>query len=460
MTSVHLRRGIRGPWLAWLVVVMPLLGEAAAQTDEPERPPFYAIRDARLVTGTGQVIDRGTIVLAEGLISGMGTEVDIPPEAWVIDGSGLTVYPGLIDALTHLGLEAEPAENGEPGRGGSERERPVIRGPEDRPATWTWKNAADLVRRRDGEIEVWRNAGFTSVMTVPSEGIFAGQAAFINLAGERSCNMVVHTPAALYVRFDSPAGSRSFPGSLMGILAYVRQVFFDAEHYQGAWSIYRASPKGLPRPTYDRTLEPVVRARKEGWPVLLPGSWAKEIARAIRLGETIGARTIIYGAHQGYEAVDRLRESKVPVLVSLKWPGRKEDADPDADIPLRVLELWDRAPSTPKACEDGGIRFAFFSDGLKTPKELLSNLRQALDAGLSEDAALRALTSSAAEICGVSDRTGSLEVGKIANLVVTQGDLFDEETKVKMVFVDGEKFVIRETEKTEPSSGKNIGGES
>jgi imidazolonepropionase-like amidohydrolase len=446
-SSPSRRRSQRERLIAALSVAACLLAAVVlVSAERPNQPPYFALRNARIVPVSGPVIENGTLVVANGLISALGTDVAIPPEAWVIDATGLTVYPGLIDALTTLGLPAEE-ERGRaatPSAGQQQPRREIAQGPEDRPATTSWENAADQIQPEDKRLENWRQAGFTSAVTAPDSGLVPGQAALINLAGERPGEMVVRTPVGLRINLAPPRGTRSFPNSLMGVFAYVKQLFIDAEHYGQASAIYENHPSGLERPAYDRTLEPVHRAVKEGWPVLLPATWAKEIHRAIRLGEEINANTLLYGAHQGYEVADVLARKKVPVLVSVKWPERPPDADPEAEEPLRELRLRDRAPSTPARFEKAGVKFAFYSDGLANPREILANVRKAIEAGLSSEAALRALTLSAAEIYGVANRLGSLEVGKIANLTVTDGDLFDEKTKVKMVFIDGRKYEVRE----------------
>ncbi|MFQ5663346.1 MAG: amidohydrolase family protein [Terriglobia bacterium] len=428
--------------LAAMLVGLPSL----SQTERPNEPRYFAIRNARLVPVSDPVIEKGTIVLANGLIQAVGTDVTIPPEAWVIEGAGLTVYPGLIDALTNLGLQAAEAAGRPPAPGQSPQPRrpKISRGPEDRPATTSWKNAADLLTTADKRLENWRKAGFTSAVTVPDNGIFPGEAAFINLAGKRPNELVVKTPVALRINFRPLHGFWSFPGSLIGVVAYVKQVFLDADQYGKAWTIYESNPRGQERPPYDRALEPIRQSRTAGWPVLIPATWAKEIRRAVRVGEAVEAKTLLYGAHQGYLVAEALASKQLPVLVSLKWPEKPKDADPEVEEPLRVLRFRDRAPSTPAALHKAGVQFAFYSDGLVNPKDILKNVKKAIEAGLPPAAALRALTLSAAEIYGVDDRLGSLEVGKLANLALADGDLFDEKTKVKMVFIDGRKYVIRE----------------
>ena len=442
---------------AGLAAVAALPGLVAAQTPSP--PPHFAIQNARIVTGAGETISSGTIVIEDGLITAVGRNVTIPAEAWVIDGEGLTVYPGLIDALTNVGLPEElraprtPVRfggfgGGRPG-GGQGEDVPFSRGPEDRPATTPWVNAADELSEDDDRVETWRNAGFTTAVVTPERGLLPGQAALINLAGERPRDMVVTTPVALRVNLSAGGQSRGYPNSLMGAFAYVKQIFFDAAHYDRAWTIYERSPQGLERPEYDRALEPLREALNTRRHVLLPGSWAREIHRAINTGEEIGVNTLVYGAHQGYQVADVLAERNVPVLLSLKWPYRSRDADPDGEDPLRVLRLYDRAPTTPAAFEAAGVQFAFYSDGIERPVNVMTNVRRAINAGLSREGALRALTMGPAEIFGVSDRLGSLEVGKIANVVMTDGDLFEEDTKVQLVFVDGRKFEVEEEEEEE-----------
>jgi imidazolonepropionase-like amidohydrolase len=278
-------------------------------------------------------------------------------------------------------------------------------------------NAADELKPDDKRVETWRNAGFTSTLAAPMTGIFPGQGAVVNLAGERPGEMVVAAPSALLITLQPVRGFGNFPDSLMGVIAYVRQVFLDANWYNQSESIYRAHPAGLERPAYDRAEIVVNDALASGRPVLLPGNTAQEMHRVLLLADRLGARTVIYGGQQGYEDADELAAAKVPLLVNLKWPEKEKDADPEAEEPLRVLRFRDRAPSSPAALQKAGVKFAFYFEGMGPPKDALKNAKKAIDAGLAADAALRAFTLSAAEILGVGDRLGSIEPGKIANLV-------------------------------------------
>jgi len=193
---------------------------------------------------------------------------------------------------------------------------------------------------------------------------------------------------------------------------------------------------------------------------LLPARSAVEIDRMIRFGAELKTPVVLYGGHEAYRAAERLAASSTPILVSLKWPERARDGDPDEPVPLRTLELWEHAQESPAALAKAGARFAFYSDGA-APRYVAKAVKRALDAGLSADAAVRAFTLGAAEIYGLEARLGSIDQGKIANLVVTDGELFREQTKVKYIFVDGEKYEpapARETPGARSESGPSTAG--
>jgi len=418
-----------------------------------------AVRNARIVTVSGPVIDQGTVVLRHGLIEAVGANVPVPPDAMVVDGEGLTVYPGLIDGLSTWGLPgaAPAAPTATAGRGGRGQTTVTTtapatpaatstraRGPEDRPATTSWLKAADEISPTDRRIETARSAGFTTAVTFPTSGIFAGQGAVIDLlSAQKPGEMVVASPAGQYISLTRGGGfgggvGGSFPGSLMGVIAYVRQIYLDAEHYKLVKEAYARDPRGMTRPEYDRALEGVLESKQ----ILLPANRLVEIDRMLRFAAELKQRAILYGAREGYrpEAADLLKKAGAPVLVSLHWPEAPRDANPEDVDSLRTLETRDKAPSAPALLQKAGVQFAFYSDGLDQPRDLQRAVKKAIDAGLSRADAVRALTLSPAEIYGVADRLGSIETGKIANLVVTKGELFDDQPRVQFIFVDGRKY--------------------
>jgi imidazolonepropionase-like amidohydrolase len=399
-------------------------------------PTSIAIRNAKIVPVSGPAFDRGTVVLRGGLIESVGANASIPADAEVIDGTGLTVYPGLIDALSTWGMPGTAAAGGRGGRGGAAaapQEAPA-KGPEDRPATTSWIKAADEIQPNDRRIETARSAGFTTAVVFPTRGIFGGQGSIINLAGDRSEEMVLVPSAGQYITMQT---QRGFPNALMGVIAYVRQMYLDADHYKLVKQAYDANPRGMQRPEYDRALEGVIESKR----ILLPANRWIEIERMAKFGAELKQPTILYGMREGFETRALGSIKNTPVLVSLKWPEKARDADPDEVELLRTLEVREKAPTSPSVLKNAGVKFAFYSDGLDAPRDIQRGVKKAMDAGLSREDALRALTLSPAEIYGVADRIGSIEKGKIANLVVTRGEIFDDRTKVEMIFIDGKKHV-------------------
>ncbi|HXN65477.1 MAG TPA: amidohydrolase family protein [Candidatus Acidoferrales bacterium] len=458
---------------ALLIVASAFAGWSALSVRHANasEPPYFAIRNARIVPVSGPVIENGTVVIAKGLIQAVGATATIPPEAEIIDGSGMTVYPGLIDAGTDVGLGATAQPAAAAGRGGgggggrgAATNAPLSMGPEDRPATTPWVEAADELKSDDARIASWREAGFTTALVLPRAGIFPGQGSIVDLRGsdlpgERVDEMVVKTPAALPINFAGGRGLyQGFPSALMGQLAYVHQVFLDAQWYANAKKVYDAHPEGIARPAYDRTdmlIEQVI-ADKEL--VLVPGNTDVDIERALKLAPQWDVKWALYGAQQGYAVPADIAAAHVPVIVNLDWPERDRDADEYAirHEQLRTLRFRDRAPGTPAALAKAGVKFAFATESSANAADILRNINKSIAAGLAPEAALKALTLDAAEILGVGAQLGSIQPGKIANLVVTSGDLFKEGTAVKWVFVDGERYEVR-PKPPEPGGGGGRG---
>jgi imidazolonepropionase-like amidohydrolase len=421
--------------------------------------PAVAIRNAKIVTVSGPVIAKGTIVVRDGLIEAVGENVQAPADAVLIEGEGLSVYPGLIDALSTWGQPgtATVVTSGGTGRGGRGAGTTTTitpaavnavpaapaRGPEDRPQTTSWVKIADEISGSDRRIDTARSAGFTTAVTFPTRGIFAGQGAVIDLlSDEKPGEMVVASPMGQYISvgrggFGGGMGG-GFPSALMGYIAYVRQIYLDADHYKLVKEAYAKDPRGMARPDYDRALEGVLDSPR----ILLPANRLVEIDRMLRLAADLKQLTILYGGRETYrpEAAALLKKWDTPLLLSMRWPEKGRDTDPEEVDSMRVLETRDKAAQAPGVLAKAGVRWAFYSDGLDQPRDLQRAVKKAIDAGLPREDALRALTLSPAQIFGVQDRLGSIEKGKIGNLVVTRGDLFDDRTRVEAIIVDGRKY--------------------
>lgn len=403
-----------------------------------EVPSSIAIKDAHVVTVSGPDLPKGTVLLRDGLIDDVGPNLTIPADAWVIDGMGLTVYPGFISGLSTWGIPQPPPTPPPATPANSNPPAPIKRahGPEDRPQTHSYERAADLVQPSDARLLFARDAGFTTSATFPENGIFGGEGAIVDFSGERPGEMVVASPAGQYIALRTAGFAAGFPNSLMGVIAYVRQSYIDLGWYKTATAIYASHRSGMKRPGYDHYLEGLAQSPR----ILLPATEAQQIDRMLDFGKELEQPFILYGLHEAYRRVDTLKQANIPVLIGLKWPSKPRDADP-AEIPdYRTLEMRDRAPEVPALLAKAGIKFGFYDDGVASAADLKKALKQALDHGLSRTDAIQALTLNAAEIYGVADRLGSLEKGKIANLVVMRGEAFADTTKVEYVFVDGQEF--------------------
>lgn len=410
----------------------------------------YAITNARVVTVSGPVIERGSVVIRDGLIAGVGANIPVPPDARVIDGTDLTIYPGLIDANTNLGI---PEPSPQPSPAGPQVGgflATLLRPPSTAPTTNSTQPpglqpetlAEDLIRPGGDAIEAERTAGITTALTVPRSGIWIGQSALINLAGETPQQMILRSPVAMHVGFTPLRGT--YPSSLLGVFSTLRQMLLDAARYREAERVYEQSPRGLRRPTQDRSLEALLPVLDGRLPVVMYADRERDIQRALDLADEFKLKVIIAGGAESWRLAARLQKNDVPVLLSLNFPKRTTAAIPEADPePLRVLRERVAAPATAGKLANAKVRFAFQSGGLGTISDLVANAARTIENGLSKDEALRAFTIRAAEIFGVADRLGSIETGKIANLTVVRGDLFDRHSRVAHVFIDGRPVDLR-----------------
>ena len=420
---------------------------AFAVVPRADAPHIYAIRDARLVTASGATIAKGTIVLRNGLIDAVGADVQVPPDATVIEGAGMTVYPGLIDMGNAAGLDAAPPTPPAnfPTTEAAERfKRSVILRPE--------LEAAKVLRPDAPELSRLASAGITSVLSTPTAGLFKGQSALVNtaspvdepqigaVADPRRGLQVVRTPVALHVALAGGGGrGGGYPVSLLGTIAFVRQSFLDAQHQQLEKQRYEKAKTGVARPTYDPSLDAIQPALSRTIPVAFEAALAREILRALTMAKEFNLDPVIAGAREADQVVADLKARNARVIFDLDYPVRPRTLPPDAEESIRELRARAQAPKTPAALEKAGVPFAFSSGNIQQPRDFVRNASRAVKEGLAADAAVRALTIGAARIAGAADRVGSLEKGKIANVIVTDGDLFEDRTRVVHVFVDGRK---------------------
>jgi imidazolonepropionase-like amidohydrolase len=416
---------------------------AGAQT----RTDVYAITNARIVTVSGAAIEKGTVVIRDGLIEAVGPNAKIPADARVLDGTGLTVYPGFFDALTSLGLSApQPQPTRGPGGGGQTPQAPQSNSnyPNGlQPEVSTF----DALKATDSLFEASRMAGFTTALSVPRDGIFNGQSAVINLAGDSVSNIVIKSPFAEHFTFRT-TGAAVYPASLMGTFSAFRQMLLDAARLQDWQKTYAANPKGMKRPEADKSLEALFPVINGTMPIVFNANLEREIVRALDLAKEFKLNAIIAGGQEAWKVASRLREQNVAVLLSLNFPKRTTAVSPESDPEdMETLRFRVETPKCAARLMQAGVRFAFQSGGLANVNDFFTNAAKATENGLPVEAAIRAMTLSSAQILGVDNRLGSIEAGKIANLTVVRGDILAKDKSITHVFIDGRLFEQKEKPK-------------
>jgi len=431
------------------VVALAVLLAPPSSAQHPAVPPTtWAITGARIEPGSGPVIEKGTIVIRDGLITAVGADVRAPADARIVDGDGLTVYPGLIDASTSLGMPSRGGGGGGGGFGGGGQTAARTGAPNS-----NYELGMQAEMRAVAELEPAANAfkaahgaGFTAALTAQSSGIFRGTSAVITLRDAPVPALVVRDGVAQHLGF-SRGGGGGFPGSLMGVFAQLRQELLDAQHYRDLKAAYARNPRGMNRPDHDPTLEALLPVLAGTIPVVMAANSEREITRALDLAKEFGLKPIIAGGREAYKVTDRLRAENVPVLLDIDFPrrtaptGGRAAANEDP-VPERMDVLRDRVelPKSPGRLAGAGVRFVIASGNDYT--NFLGNARHAVEAGLDPLRALKAMTIDPATLFGIGDRLGSIEVGKIANLTLVKGGLFDESAKIAQLFVDGNQIEI------------------
>lgn len=411
-----------------------------------EPPGVYALTGGTVHPVSSPDIPNGIVIIRDGLIEAAGAGIAIPPDAAVIDVKGMHVYPGLIDAQTSLGFPSPPSGRGRRGGGGGAR--PQTPQP-SLPETSAAYLAARNVNLSEDDADAKRATGVTTIVTVPAYGIFNGQSIVLNLGTGEPESRIVRDPAALQISF-APRPAWTFPDSLMGVIAYIRQSFMDAQQYAAAHAIYDKSPAGLQRPSDSAVLAALAPVLHKDLPVVFVADSDLMIRRAALIANEFGIRYIISGGRQAYLMGDELKRAGAPVLISVHWPLAPTDKEEREEQPLRLIRERQLAPTSPSVLAKSGVLFALVSGPAKTG-EYIGGIRKAIENGLSSDDALRATTINPARILGVDRQLGSIERGKIANLVVSDKAIFEKEAKVKRVFVDGREVRL-------PSDEKKAGG--
>jgi len=404
--------------LCLLISKLPLHSVVAQQPSN-----VYAIRNAKIVTVTGAVIERGTVLIRDGKIAEVGARVALPVNAKVIDATGLSVYPGMIDCGTSLGLTEI---------GSIQETRDTTELGDFNPHM----RAIVAVQPHSELIPVSRANGITTAITRPSGRLVSGQAALINLDGWTWQEMTLKTPAAMameYPRAPRGRGAAFLPAEATANvaqlrdrqLAALRTKLEDAQAYAKAKEA-RAADKSLPARPVDHVLEALIPVVKGEMPVLMVANSEREIKGAIEIADKYKLKLIISGADEAWKVAAQLKEKNIPVIIG-----------PVTDLPNNEDDDYDLNYSHAAKLHKAGVRFAFQTDNAAYVRNLPYQAGTSAAFGLPKDEALKAVTIYPAQIFGVDKLIGSIEVGKVANLIVTDGDPLEFKTSVKHMFING-----------------------
>jgi imidazolonepropionase-like amidohydrolase len=400
---------------------------------------YHALTNARVVVSPGRVLDNATVVIRNGIIQSVGSGA-APAGARVWDLTGQTVYPGFVDAHADLGMSEVP-EGGDVG--------PTHWNPQVRAWYATESTLTDDVGRR----AALRSQGFGAALAVPKQGLFRGSAAVVDLSDDGVRERILRPSIVQSIGFNrSFQLGGSYPNSPMGTIALMEQTLMDAEWYIRAWDAYEASGRSFLPPETSAALAALEDVVNGNQPVLFEAGSEEEYFRAYRIADEYGLDAWFRGSGDEYRIIDVLSGRTEPLIIPLDFPDAPDVGDPEQalDADLGELRHWYLAPTSPAQLADAGIDFAITSDGLSSLNEFLPNVRVAVARGLSPDAALAALTTTPARYLGIENTHGTIAQGKVANLVVSEGDLFTEQATVRDVWVEGRVYGVTRPPQVDP----------
>ncbi|MEN7548499.1 amidohydrolase family protein [Rapidithrix thailandica] len=442
-------------WRFLLFAFSLLLSVTALQAQRTDKlPPVtqtYAITNATIITAPGKVIKRGTVLFENGLIQAVGPQVNVPLHAQIISGDSLYVYAGFIAGASHIGIP-KPDEK---------KAAPKVKNPDqpgnERAGIQADREINDLLKLEKRPFAALRKNGFTIAHTVPYGQMLPGQGALVLLADKDADQVIVKNNASLFAQFVNAKGV--YPSTIIGITAKWKNLYKNAQLYQQNQLVYTQSANGTQRPNYDRILDSFVPVAEGKRPVYFKTEKLLQAHRAIALQKELGFQLVLTELKEGWDLVELIQSNNLPVFLSTNLPKEKtEETDSVKITPETEKLLQRRKEFYQKYCgqaalfQQKGIRFGFSLLETK-PEDFSKNLQTLLEHGLSEEEALAALTVHPAEILGISGTVGTIEKGKIANLLITSGPYFKASPQVKYVFIEGEKYEM-DAEEQKPEEDK------
>ncbi len=401
------------------------------------RTGVYAFTNATIIQNEKATIEKGTLVIKQGKILAVGTTVEIPKEAIIVDCSGKFIYPSFVDPLTDYG-----ANTPKRGAGGFNFGAPA-QFLSNKAGAYNWNqaikpevNAVESFSIDETAAVGFRNNGYGVVFTHVKDGIARGTGAVVTLAGTNENKTILKTKAAQVFSFDKGTSTQSYPSSLMGSIALLRQAYLDAKWYASK-PVSEGVNLSLDALNANASL-PQIFVADDKWSTL----------RADRIAKEFGTQYIIRGGDNGYQRIDELAKTKASYILGIDFPAALdvEDANDARFVALSEMKHWELAPTNPAAFEKAGINFSISAAEMRDGKQFLPNLRKAVQYGLSEAKALEALTKTPAQQIGVYDQVGSLESGKLANFLITTEPIFNSNAKIIENWIQGNKYDVNGAE--------------
>ncbi|ULQ56626.1 amidohydrolase family protein [Flavihumibacter rivuli] len=402
---------------------------------DPKQATF-AFTNANIVSNSQTTLTNATMVVKDGKILAVGTNVAVPKEAMVIDCKGKYIYPSFIDIYADYGMPAV-----ERPRGGFNFLAPAQLTSNQKGA-YGWNQAlhadVDAVKMfaaDEAKAKGMREAGFGAVLTHVRDGIARGTGTLVTLANAKENKLVIKEKAAAHFSFNKGTSTQSYPSSLMGSIALLRQTYLDAQWYKT-----NADKEGvnLTLKAWNETQAlPQIFEANDKWNAL----------RADKIGDEFGVQYVIKAGGNEYQRINEMAGTRATFILPLSYPQAMDVEDPnDARfVSLSDMKHWEMAPANAAFFEKANIPFCLTTADLKETKQFMANLRKAIEYGLSEARALDALTRTPATVLGVYNNVGSLEAGKLANFLVASGPIFNEKTVIYQNWVQGEKYAVNES---------------
>ncbi|HRX80559.1 MAG TPA: amidohydrolase family protein, partial [Pirellulaceae bacterium] len=392
-------------------------------------PRVHALTGARIVIAPGRVVEQGTVVIRDGVIEAAG-DVKPPADARIWDLNGKTIYAGFIDAYGEASISSDAAKAGTPYWNSLITPQLAIAN--------HYKASSDANKKL-------RAQGVTARLVAPSSGIIKGTSSLVLTGDDPNREAIIHDRVAQHIRLTvSPGrGRETYPNSPMGAVALARQAMLDADWYGDAWAAYRANST-LPRPERNDALDVLQAYPDSSNLIIADASNELFVLRADEYARQFALNIAVRGSGHEYKRLDAIVATGRAIILPLEFPKPPNVASAETalNVDLEDLMHWDIAPENAARLDKAGVQIAFTSHGLKDQGTFLNAIRKAVERGLSSDSALRALTTAPAQLFGVEGKLGTIERGKIANLVVTDGDLFAEKTKVIETWVDGTRYEV------------------